>query len=54
MAHNSHLLTPLLDENTKKQSASLEVPSQGLGSGVLSYIELPAHLPLHDSRWGEK
>lgn len=53
MAHNSCLLTPLRDENTKEQSASLKVPSQGPGSGVLRYTELPAHLPLHDSTLGE-
>lgn len=54
MAHNSSLLTPLLDENTKERSASLQVPSQGLRSSALSYIELPAQLPLHDSTLGEE
>lgn len=54
VAHNSSLLIPFLGENTKEQSTSLEVTNQGLGSSALSYIELPAHLPLHDSKLGEK
>lgn len=54
VAHNSSLLIPFLGENTKEQSTSLEVTNQGLGSSALSYIELPAHLPLRDSKLGEK
>ncbi|XP_053063494.1 dnaJ homolog subfamily C member 9 isoform X3 [Acinonyx jubatus] len=37
----------------QEQSASLEVPSQGLSYNALSYIEQLADLPLHDSKLGK-
>lgn len=36
---NHSLPTPILDENTKEQSASLAVPGPGLRSSALSYID---------------